>query len=207
MPSPSPPGPRAEAFDADALWAAYEARWTSTTDYQAAFGQTIEVAGIGSEVHSAGRFYYAAPDKVLWEYLEGPPQTVIGDGRWIWIHQPDLEQVYRIDYETTFGSGGLMALLTGEEGLATRYRTRIEPADDGYVRISLSSFEAGGEALEVLLTRAEFDLHRVRLTDAAGTVTRIEFTEPGRNVGIDPARFTFTPSPGVDIITDSGQVP
>jgi outer membrane lipoprotein carrier protein len=207
-PPSSPPAAAAAATvtasaEAEAVWQAYEKRWSETADYAAGFRQTIEVPDIGSKVESAGRFYFAKPGLVRWEYTEGPPQTVVGDGTWIWLYQPDLQQVYKIPYAKAFGRGGLVELLAGREGVSERYHASLERPDDATVRILLKSKVEGGGDLEVTLTADTFDLRAVTVHDSAGSTTRMTFAEPLRNRGGDRDRFTFTPPPAVDIISDN----
>jgi outer membrane lipoprotein carrier protein len=188
--------------EAEAAWKAYEKRWAETEDYAAGFRQTIEVPDIGSTVESAGRFFFAKPGLVRWEYNEGPPQTVIGDGEWIWLHQPDLDQVYKIPYAKAFGRGGLVELLAGREGVAERYRASLEKPDATSILIRLQALVEGEGDLEVTLEADTFDLKAVTVHDPAGSTTNMIFSEPLRNRGVDRGRFAFTPPPGVDIVTD-----
>ena len=189
--------------EAEAVWREYEKRWSETDDYAAGFRQTIEVPDVGTKVESAGRFYFAKPGLVRWEYTEGPPQTVVGDGAWLWLYQPDLEQVYKIAYAKAFGRGGLVELLAGRQGVSERYRASLVRPDAATVRILLKSLGEGGGNLEVTLASDTFDLRAVTVHDAAGSITRMTFAEPLRNRGIDRDRFTFTPPPAVDIISDN----
>ncbi|MBI5504262.1 MAG: outer membrane lipoprotein carrier protein LolA [Deltaproteobacteria bacterium] len=199
--APVQPDPPRDAA-AEAAWKAYEKRWSETTSYVAGFRQTIEVPDVGTRVESAGRFYFAKPDKVQWQYTEGPPQSVVGDGQWLWLYQPDLEQVYKIPYGKAFGRGGLVALLAGREGVSERYRATLDKSGDGTVRIRLTPLDKADGDLEVTLAADTFDLRAVVVHDPAGSVTNMVFSEPVRNRGLDVSLFTFTPPDGVDIITD-----
>lgn len=201
VPAPARPNPARDAA-AEAAWESYEKRWSETSSYIAGFRQTIEVPDVGTKVESAGRFYFAKPDKVQWQYTEGPPQTVVGDGEWLWLYQPDLEQVYKIPYGKAFGRGGLVALLAGREGVSERYRATLEKSDDGTVRIRLTPLDKAEGDIEVTLAADTFDLRGVVVHDPAGSVTNMVFSEPVRNRGLDAGLFTFTPPQGVDIITD-----
>ena len=194
----------AASAEAEAVWRAYEKRWSETADYAAGFRQIIEVLDVGSRVESAGRFYFAKPGLVRWEYTEGPPQTVVGDGTWIWLYQPDLEQVYKIPYAQAFGRGGLVELLAGRQGIAERYTSTLERPDASTVRIVLKSKAEGGGDFEVTLEADTFDLRSVTVHDAGGSTTQMTFAQPRRNSGSDASHFTFTPPAGVDIISDSG---
>jgi outer membrane lipoprotein carrier protein len=183
------------------VWAAYQRRWAGTDSYVASFHQRIEIDGIGGDVESAGNFYFAKPDRMRWDYLQGQQQNVVGDGKWIWVYQPDLEQVYKVDYETAFGSGGLVALLADRHGLTTRYRLALLDRGDGLLRVRLSPKADVGETLEVAVSPETLDLRSVVVNDPAGSVTVVEFDDVRRNVGLDPGLFRFTPPEGVDVIT------
>jgi outer membrane lipoprotein carrier protein len=196
--TPAPGTPEAET-----VWKAYEKRWSETENYSAGFRQIIEVPDVGSRVESAGRFYFSKPGLVRWEYTEGPPQTVVGDGTWIWLYQPDLEQVYKIPYAKAFGRGGLVELLAGREGVSERYTATLQRPDATSVRILLKPRQEGTGDLEVTLEADSFDIREVVVHDAAGSTTKMTFAEPRRNHGIDKARFTFTPPDAVDIISES----
>ncbi|MFT4570349.1 MAG: outer membrane lipoprotein carrier protein [Hyphomicrobiaceae bacterium] len=191
-----------DAAEADRIWRAYEARWAATESYEAVFRQHIEMPGMGAEVTSTGRFYFAKPDLVRWEYTEGPPQTVVGDGRWIWVYQPDLEQVYQVDYSTAFGEGGLVALLAGRDGLAERYEAVLAAGEDDSVVFDLRPTSGSAGSIRVAVDDDDFDLRTVQFKDPAGSTTRMTFEEVLRNQGVAADLFYFTPPKGVDIIRD-----
>jgi outer membrane lipoprotein carrier protein len=193
---PEDPEDRAEA---ERVWAAYEQRWAETDSYAAQFTQVIELGGIDAKVESAGRFYFAKPDLMRWEYTEGPPQEVVGDGAVMWVYQSDLEQVYKVDYATAFGEGGLVSLLAGRRGISERYDARLGQGDAESVVISLTG-RAGEGTIDVRVDHQTFDLREVVVVDPAGSVTRMKFDDVLRNSDVDPALFSFTPPKGVDII-------
>jgi outer membrane lipoprotein carrier protein len=190
----------ARAATAEEIWSAYEKRWLATRSYSASFRQKIEIAGVDGTVESSGRFYFSRPDRMRWDYLEGQKQVVVGDGRNVWIYQPDLEQVYRVDYGTAFGSGGLVALLAGREGLSRRYRTTLLDAGSSTIQIRLIPSDGAGEMLDLTMAAGTMDLVTVRVTDPAGAVTVVDFDGPERNGAGDEALFRFTPPAGVDVI-------
>jgi len=193
---------RAEAInDVDRIWNAYRLRWASTETYQANFRQRIEITGIGGDVISGGRFYFSRPDRMHWDYTEGEQQQVIGDGRWVWVYQPDLEQVYQIDYIAAFGSGGLVALLADREGLSKRFSLEFAGRTAESVKLRLLPREGAGETLELEMSSKTMDLRSVVVTDPAGSVTFVEFLDIRRNGELESDLFVFTPPDGVDIIT------
>jgi outer membrane lipoprotein carrier protein len=136
-----------------------------------------------------------------WDYTDGQEQNVIGDGSWVWVYQPDLEQVYRIDYQAAFGSGGLVALLADREGLSKRYRLELMDPTPETVRLRLLPRGGAGETLELEMSADTMDLKSVVVTDPAGSVTFVEFIDIRRNGHLDADLFVFVPPDGVDIIS------
>jgi outer membrane lipoprotein carrier protein len=196
----SQPGP-ITGLEANRVWEAYANRWKATDDYQARFRQRISVAGTGSELESAGAFWFSKPDLVAWDYQDGPPQKVVGDGSFLWVYQPDLEQAYKVDYETAFGTGGLVSLLAGHEGVSQRYETSVADAGGGRLRIHLLPLVREAATIDVIVDSETFDLAAVDVTDASGSVTHMDFDDVRRNVGVDADRFRFTPPAGTDVVT------
>jgi outer membrane lipoprotein carrier protein len=190
----------ASALTAEEVWSAYETRWAATRSYSAGFHQRIEIAGVDGTVESGGRFYFVRPDLMRWDYVEGQKQLVVGDGSNVWIYQPDLQQVYRVDYSTAFGSGGLVALLAGREGLSRRYRVELIETTVKLLKIRLIPNGEIGEMLDLSLTADTMDLVAVKVTDPAGSVTVVEFDGPLRNPVLKDDLFRFSPPPGVDVI-------
>ena len=190
----------ASALTAEQVWSAYEKRWAATRSYTAGFHQRIEIAGVDGTVESSGRFYFVRPDLMRWDYDEGQKQLVVGDGSNVWIYQPELEQVYRVDYSTAFGSGGLVALLAGREGLSRRYRVELVESTASVLKIRLVPNGEPGELLDLTLTADTMDLKAVKVTDPAGSVTFVEFDNPLRNPVLKNDLFRFTPPAGVDVI-------
>lgn len=136
-----------------------------------------------------------------WDYTEGQQQNVVGDGKWVWVYQPDLEQVYRIDYKAAFGAGGLVALLADREGLGKRYSLEFIDRTAESVRLRLVPREGAGETLDLELSSDTMDLRSVVVKDPAGSVTFVEFLDIRRNGELNSALFVFTPPAGVDIIS------
>jgi outer membrane lipoprotein-sorting protein len=108
--------------------------------------------------------------------------------------------VYRVDYATAFGSGGLVALLAGREGLSLRYRVELVETTAKLLKIRLIPNGEVGEMLDLSLTADTMDLVAVKVTDPAGSVTYVEFDGPLRNPALRDDLFRFSPPPGVDVI-------
>ena len=184
------------------VWAAYTARWSSLAGYSAPFNQRIEVEGIGVPVLSSGHFYFSSPDRMRWDYTEGGRQTVVGDGRWLWVYQPELEQAYRLDYEAAFGAGGLVALIGDPGRLEEHYRLGLGKTEGGRVSLELKARDVGAPVVGItlVLDADSYDIRRLAVADAGGSVTEIEFGPAERGSALDDALFVFSAPAGTDII-------
>ncbi|MFV1993326.1 MAG: outer membrane lipoprotein chaperone LolA, partial [Acidiferrobacterales bacterium] len=61
--------------------------------YQADFTQVVMDAEGNSIQESSGRFWIKRPGKFRWDYKKPFTQKIIGDGKKVWIYDPELKQV------------------------------------------------------------------------------------------------------------------
>jgi outer membrane lipoprotein carrier protein len=151
----------------------------------------------GDEVveQSSGRMFFAAPDRIRWDYLEPFPQTIVADGEKLWHYDESLEQVTVRPQPAPEDSP--MLVLTRPALLGEFYRI-------------LPSQQADQLRFEPLAEQA--DIERARLTfrdgmprtldifDPFGQSTRIRLENIERNAEIDPSVFDFEVPEGVDVL-------
>lgn len=151
---------------------------------------------------SRGEMDVARPSRFRWQADQPYEQLVVSNGERVWIHDIDLEQV--IERELSDEIGNTPALLfSGDpskvaeaftvsevERRRQRVTWRLEPRDDEQLFTLLEvSFERGKPT-------------RMRLADALGQETSVEFSNVVLNGTIDPARFTFEVPEGADLISE-----
>ena len=56
--------------------------------------QVFDARGKQKET-SSGRVAVSAPRLFRWEYVKPYPQLIVADGKTVWVHDPDLQQVSR----------------------------------------------------------------------------------------------------------------
>ncbi len=192
--------------DAHDVLSCYGEFWRNTTTLAADFSQAVHVPGIEEPVRTGGRFYFAAPDHFRWDYTAGERQTVVGDGTSLWIHQHELEQVYRLDYRRAFGGGGLVALMGDTDLLESRYRSEVLEPDGPRVTLRLEkapvSEHAAAETVEIVLRQPDCRPVSLQLTDAIGSVTRMELAELELDTVLAERLFHFEVPAGVDLIEE-----
>jgi outer membrane lipoprotein carrier protein len=152
---------------------------------------------------SSGTLAMHRPNRFRWDYLLPHAQTIVADGKRLWLYDPDLEQVTVRPLEQTLAGTPAM-LLSGEGDLRASFR--------------VEKVEKRGqlEWLTLLPTRSDTDFKRVKLglrgnsleamelSDKLGQTTVLTFTQIKRNPNFDAARFVFTPPAGADVIGDVG---
>jgi outer membrane lipoprotein carrier protein len=127
-------------------------------------------------------------------------QTIVADGKRLWLYDSDLEQVTVRALEQGLGSTPAMMLSGGGrvgdafepvrvERLGDWTWCRLRPKQDGadFEQVSLA-FDLRGE------------LAAMELRDKLGQATVIEFGTARRNLPLSDGLFKFEPPPGADVI-------
>lgn len=147
-----------------------------------------------------GQFYLAAPNLFRWDYELPYAQYIVADGRQVWVHDVDLEQV-TVRPQSDAEDETPLSLLTRPEALKERFHVMlIDDQSPSVLRLTPHDQESQLEFVE-----AELDgqaLTAMHIVDVFGQRTRLEFIDVTRNASLDAARFTFTPPPGVDVVGD-----
>jgi outer membrane lipoprotein carrier protein len=196
--APAPRRPNASEV-VDAL----QARYDSTASFRAAFRQEIESLALGQKLDSHGTVYYRRPGRMRWEFMAPEKQTVVADGRSIWMYQEAQRQVVRMELASAFRTTTPLSFLVGLGKLRDDFDAEIEAgAAAGVVRLRLRPRAKGGDvgALELELSSETYDIVGALVTDATGGMTRWRFSDLERNVALEDALFQFTVPEGVDLV-------
>ena len=166
------------------------------------FTQTVRDANGTVTEESHGTFAIERPGRFRWDYEAPYAQTIVADGRELWVYEPDLDQatVRPIDEQTADAPG---LLLSGAS--FPRELFDVGTAPDGWITLTPRRKYSGLGTVRLRL--ADGNLQTLELADGLGQTTRIEFVDTRRNGAIPPARFRFTPPAGIDVIRGLPQPP
>lgn len=148
---------------------------------------------------SEGTLRLARPARFLWDYTTPLRQQVLSDGKQVYIHDVELEQVTVRSLDAAL-TGSPAALLGAEEDIDTLYELSELPPEDGLTWVALASRDVEGDFAGVRLGFDAKTLRVMELDDDFGQRTRIEFAEVRVNVDVPADIFVFRPAPGVDVV-------
>lgn len=209
--------------DLEAVTAAMEGGALLLNDLQADFVQRASVPGISGETKGKGQLFLkkgkGGTPLFRFNYSK-PKQTLVSDGRTVWFHLPENNQVLVTDSQGAMAGDSATAIniLTGLGKLSSEFTVRfagkgrdakgnylleLTPRKKSPVYSKLQvtvSAEAVGSYLAVGKATDPFPLKSSTVYDTAGGHTTMEFSNVRANAGIESSRFTFTPPKGAEVI-------
>ena len=173
---------------------------------QSDFVQTVQDSREQIVEKSTGTLAIQRPGKFRWDYAKPNEQTIVSDGRRIWVYDPELEQVTIRSADQTI-SGTPAVLLSGDAvtGDSLKKNFKVEHAEhhDNMLVINLTPKAADTDFKLVQIALRDNELAAMSLTDKLGQTTLVEFTQFKRNVSLPASLFEFVAPKGVDVIDNS----
>jgi outer membrane lipoprotein carrier protein len=155
--------------------------------------RVVDDSGLELEV-SSGRFKVMQPGYFYWAIDNPDEQLLIANGKTLVHYDAELETATERALDDQQSSSPLAIFADSGAGLDQHYE--VSALDDGGYLLRPRASE--GSFVEVEL-RLDADVPRtMRVLDALGNTTLIEFTAVQLNPQLEPAEFTFEPPAGVD---------
>jgi outer membrane lipoprotein carrier protein len=172
-----------------------------TTSMRARFQQTV-VDNLGRKVQEVtGSMQLQRPGKFRWDYDKPYVQLIVGDGKKVWLYDPDLNQVTVRPLDKVLGSSPA-ALLAGSKDIEKTFDLRSvgQQGDLNWVEAIPKEKESGFE--KVVLGFKGNMLHEMEMRDSFGQITVIEFSKQEVNPKLNDKSFRFVPPPGADVLSE-----
>ena len=170
---------------------------------QADFNQTLIDAKGNVLEEAAGVLVMQNPGKFYWAYRSPYEQSIITDGKTLWIYDQDLEQVTIRDVTGSLNDTPA-AILSGSEDLDKHYLVEDQGVIEGLNMFSLTPRDAENQFQKIHIGFHGKKLFLMVMYDNLGQITRVNFRNPVRNASVDTSRFTFSVPDDVDVIDDRG---
>ncbi|MGO4220357.1 outer membrane lipoprotein chaperone LolA [Lysobacter sp. TAF61] len=153
-----------------------------------------------SKEKSSGEVALSAPRLFRWEYVKPYAQLIVADGKKVWVHDPDLDQVTVRPQGEEEQNNPLSALIDPSK-LDAQFNVKELGAVDGLEWLSLTPKGDGESSFRsARLGFGPTGLVKMQVVDALGQRTEISFSGWKRNPAFAAGTFRFTPPKGVDVI-------
>jgi len=170
------------------------------SSFQANFVQTTLDAKGNNLQESTGSMAVKRPGMLHWQTEPPFAQTVVSNGKRIWLFDPDLEQVTVQDMDQRINQTPAL-LLSGETEMLAEFYDVTESGDYDNQR-EFVLIPTGSDSLfeQLQLTFVANQLVQMRLNDSLGQRSFIEFVDRVINPELDESFFSFVPPKGIDVI-------
>lgn len=150
-----------------------------------------------------GRLIVKRPGKMRWEYLIPDEQTIITDGKSMWIYRPADKQVM-VGKAPEFFSGGKGAgFLSDIQQIRKSFDVQLQTSKSpDHFRLRLLPKTPTAELADVILSvnRSDYLVQQVLTYNSYGDETRIEFSDYRFNQNPKDSLFTFIIPDGIDVV-------
>ena len=173
------------------------------SSYRADFEQVV-TSQFGEVLQTAtGTMHLERPGRLRWHVDEPYPQLVVADGKYVWVYDPDLEQVTVQSFEETV-QGTPMMFLTDTTMLGENFRVRMKSAkEESDRRFALTPRDPESTSLfrEITLTfSAAGPLVGLDIVDDLDQKTAMVFRHGEVDPVLESGLFEFEVPAGVDVI-------
>ncbi|BBO83061.1 hypothetical protein DSCO28_36270 [Desulfosarcina ovata subsp. sediminis] len=186
----------------DTIIAGVESRY-NVPGFTAEFDQESILKAMAVTDTASGRLMVRQPGKMRWEYLVPEPQTIITDGRDLWVFRPEENQVMVGKAPAFFGEGKGAGFLSNIKTVRNSFRISLETANDPELyRLRMVPDKASADLIEVKLdvARKSFDVVRIITVNVYGDETRIELKNVDFTVTPSESLFRFEAPAGADVL-------
>jgi len=163
------------------------------------FKQITLSADGGRMVESKGNLYLKRPGKFRWEYDSPVEQVIVADGKRVWLHDLELDQVSHQSEDKAL-RGTPAQLLVADEPVDRHFK--VLPWDAGDER-QWVELQPKAEDTQVVRIRIGFigeRLDTLLMEDSFGQLTRFTFTGTKRNPTLRDDLFRFEASTGGEFL-------
>ncbi len=149
--------------------------------------------------NSTGLLYLSRPGRFRWVYKTPDPQTIVGDGKNIWIYDEDLEQVTIRPLSRALSSAPI-AILTRKQSPDAQFVVKPMKASVGLDWFQLTPRKNSKDFRSIQMgLDKKGNLREMIMLDQLNQKTVIKLNTQS-NVPIAGKTFYFSPPAGVDVI-------
>lgn len=197
---------------ASAQWAcadgmkSLESFMRETRSATADFTQTVTAPSKSGETPrsktSSGTFAFERPGHFRFEYLKPFAQTIVADGKTLWLYDADLNQVTERAQSGALGStpAALLASAPDLQALQKDFKLQSQAASEGLEWVLATPKDTDGQLKSVRVGFEGSQLAALDILDGFGQRSVIRFSKLQPNAAVPPASFVFKLPAGADVL-------
>ena len=170
------------------------------TSLQSSFVQTTFNADRTRMMEGRGTFYLQRPGRFRWEYESPNNQVIIADGKRVYLHDRDLDQVSHQSQEKAL-RGTPALLLASNTPIDREFTTKPLKSSDGRDWVELTPRAKDTEIVRIELGFGATGLESMIMEDSFGQETRLNFGQTKRNPILDLGLFKMDEKTGGDFLS------
>ncbi len=151
---------------------------------------------------STGTFEFARPERFKFVYKKPFEQTIVADGKTLWLHDVDLNQVTARKQAQVLSASpaALIATATDLKSLQADFNLANAPDQEGQVWVLATPKSKDGQVQTVRIGFKGPTLATLEILDSFGQNSRMSFSAVQVNPALDASTFQFKPPAGVDVV-------
>lgn len=151
---------------------------------------------------SSGTFAFLRPDRFRFDYQRPFEQTIVADGKTLWLHDADLNQVTSRSQAQALGStpAALVASSASLAKLSEAFEFKPEPDAEGLSWVRATPKQRDGQLKNVRVGFAQGQLAVLDMEDSFGQRSTLRFDGFKPNPGLTASGFAFKPPAGADVL-------
>lgn len=167
----------------------------------ASFTQTVSNTNKpGAAKTSHGQFAFNRPQQFRFDYTKPFVQTIVADGKTLWMYDADLNQVTQRPQAAALNASpaALVAASNSVAALQKQFQLENAPAKDKLEWVKAVPRQADTQIKDVMIGFDNGQLRRLEIIDSFGQRSVMEFGPFSASTAKNS--FQFTPPAGADIV-------
>lgn len=148
---------------------------------------------------STGSFQIQRPGLFKWDYAKPYQQTIVGDGKNIWLYDVALKQVTQTNQDQAIGDSPA-AILSNKNALDSNYTLKEDGSNHGIDYVLATPKKSNAVYQFIRLGFKGDTLAAMELKDSFGNQTTISFSNLNTKPNLSRSHFQFTPPKGVTVL-------
>ncbi|MFN0117316.1 MAG: LolA family protein [Elusimicrobiota bacterium] len=179
---------------------------TQVKSLELSFTQDIKFTEMTTGSSSKGKVTFLKPNKMRLQKLSPDQQTIVTDGKQVWVYNPAFSQVWKGKWKdwnsASFIPQGLIPVDGYTKDLQKNFDLTLRPSHENS-EVTLKATPKNNHidySLEILISTVSwYPIKTFYRSSTAEIVT--QFSEVKENAPVSPALFLFIPPKGTEIIS------